>query len=116
MVAEMDLRKLDALVAEHVMGERVIETDDCNGDDNLWLDRHDDLELPHYSTDIADAWELVEKILTDDFQVKFVNYDDNRKWMAGWDGWNFTYGATAPLAICLAALKAKAIDISEWDR
>lgn len=32
-------RKLDALVAEKVMGWKVIETDDCNGIDNFWLSK-----------------------------------------------------------------------------
>jgi hypothetical protein len=42
-------RELDALVAEKVMGEKVVETDECNGEDNLWLNR---------ITDFGDQFEL----------------------------------------------------------
>ena len=64
-------RQLDAWVALFVFGYTVIETDDCNGEDNLWLSKDNqhvfnyngfDLELPHYSTSWAAMGEVVERM------------------------------------------------------
>lgn len=111
-------RELDALVAEKVMGWQVIETDDCNGIDNYWLSKdgqhvwllpHDfEAALPSYSTDIAAAWAVVEKMVADGWD-----------WKASPDGWAFTKGIKVAFAagtsdirttllICRAALKAVA--------
>jgi hypothetical protein len=103
-------RELDALVAEKVMGLLVIEPL------RLYY-RHPTVtdEIPEYSTEIAAAWEVVEKIKTQvkaetdsrDFTIMYV---DN-KWLVGWaleyDGGmdKLVSADTAPHAICLAALK-----------
>lgn len=125
-------RELDALIAERVMGWKVIETDDCNGEDNFWLSKDgqhpfegeygDDLELPAYSTSIADAWKVVEKMRaarTWDFSVSWHQGYDTAFGVDGWEceinGWDDTryervatsdIQKTAPHAICLAALRA----------
>lgn len=57
-------RKLDRRCAE-IMGHTVVETDECNGGDNLWLastgNHYGDPDpLPFYSSDLDDAWLLVE--------------------------------------------------------
>ena len=76
-----------------------------------------------YSTDIALAWQVVEKVshlkVSDDtiqpaFQVMANPYDD--VYYAGWSSlgsntYHWTYGKTAPEAICLAALAAKGITL-----
>ena len=94
-------RELDALVAEKVMG--LTEED--------WIAGPTGLPRP-YSTDIAAAWEVVEKLrgthrpflLSHDFQDGFM------KWPVVIVGFGAVvvhegqYGA--PHAICLAALKA----------
>lgn len=60
--------------------------------------------VPHYSTQIADAWLVVEKLLETNDHV------DIERWC--WAGWDVAFGGacatadTAPLAICLAAPKA----------
>lgn len=57
----MDNRKLDALIAEKVMGTKefkVTEFFDKHNPENNSVTIH----MPHYSTDIADAWKVVEKI------------------------------------------------------
>ena len=122
-------RELDALVAEKVMGlpdvgrysredMRSLEWTHYgkNGDvhDFYYLldeDNNPRWSVPRYSTSIAAAWEVVEKLTGDDgdFSFKLHNYDCD---------WEATYlngprsiqiksiAATAPLAICLAALKA----------
>ena len=69
--------------------------------------------VPHYSTSIADAWPVVEKLIamkigiaikhgwTNDEWCAHImpEYNDSRKDMEVW-------ADTAPEAICLAALKA----------
>jgi len=89
-------RALDALVATEVMG--------------LDIPLLADSPVPparRYSTDIAAAWEVVEEL------------DLSMYPLACTVGWRFEFdrneGAeaeTAPLAICLAALKAKGINVT----
>lgn len=113
-------RELDALVAEKVMGYRRKRCD-CN---TFWVDA-DGYEPTHnqdYSTDIAAAWEVVER-------VRLFVWPHQGRWIAGYlseadlqdiyfhvensrfitiDGSFSTIAQeqTAPHAICLAALKA----------
>ena len=110
--------ELDALIAEKVMGfavklwphtDRLFVAERGNGTQIL---------LPAYSTDIAAAWEVVEK-LGERFHARlltpFIRSGDNHYWcgftplgMTGFNG-RPDYEAvaeTAPLAICRAALKA----------
>lgn len=72
---------------------------DCEGCPNWYADEPDD-----YSTDIAAAWEIVEKL-----RLWVYPSDDSDGWEAGlpdddscWKG-----ADTAPMAICLAALESK---------
>ena len=82
--------------------------------------------VPHYSTQIADAWLVVEKMASVPvihrgeecwFGIEAPRADTDEKWTAGykwnegygeilWDHDRMGYADTAPLAICLAALKA----------
>ncbi len=96
--------------------------------DFLFPDKHDDtlrmafcgcestIDVPSYSTDIAAAWEVVEKLGNwhgFDFMI-LLDTSNSGKWEAGWYemGWDgyerrcAESADTAPLAICLAALKA----------
>jgi hypothetical protein len=107
-------RELDALIAEKVMG---IEP---------WPGRPGVFRAPivppgvepkpclppEYSTDIAAAWKLVEKFTREEVKIDIRNSHSNK---AQWtviiakspkDAWDLTQADTAPLAICLAALKA----------
>ena len=64
--------------------------------------------LPHYSTQIADAWLVVEHDMFKHFRVDRTD-DRGEKWFVGCSTPFQAYTAfadTAPLAICLAALKA----------
>ena len=95
-------RELDALVAEKVMGAKVVFVEN----------------VPYYSTDIAAAWEVVNHLLCHGWDEKYffrLHYDNVDLWDAsfykesssdggGPDVWGTA--DTAPLAICLAALKA----------
>ena len=112
-------RKLDALIAEKVMGNdrdwrKYLELRP------LWV-RGDKLtndeymavalggELPHYSTQIADAWLVAEKICGDEghFELERLYWFNAKKtgWMAIFHKGD-AEADTAPLAICLAALKS----------
>ena len=122
-------RELDALIAEKVMGHSVFNTGKEGrpshgaphsavifGKNRLAMCvLHEDGEgattmiVPHYSTRIADAWLVVEKFemfrlnnVYDGFQCKVMGYDADGEWIEAW----YEKADTAPLAICLAALKA----------
>ena len=100
-------RELDALVAEKVMGGRRMRTTDAR---YYWNGLNTNGELPAYSTDIAAAWTVVER-LGDKFN--FIG-----KCADGWNAVLFYDGnshgeiaPSAPHAICLAALKAVGVEI-----
>ena len=99
-------RELDALVAEKVMGWKDVNTawpsygsppESPDG----WR------EIPAFSTDIAAAWEVVEKLsgpnVVDDFRLAYWG----GCWRAEFQSMIFQYceAPTAPQAICLAALR-----------
>lgn len=106
--------QLDALIYEQFFG----------GQPGEWYDIDDDL-APHYSTDIAAAWQLVEKIWRTRKTDDLYPHDYLRLEYSG-DTWyvSLTYdaaldcghqsetmlseGDTAPLTICRAALQAVA--------
>jgi len=112
-------RDLDALIAENVMGwkDRGIGysfEDNINGYECvLYIDKD---KLPHYSTDIAAAWQVIEwleKNTTEKYNSpslfsvphgwSMVLYEkrDNHA-----PAWLDAFAPTAPLAICRAALLA----------
>jgi hypothetical protein len=96
--------EIDKLVAERVMG-----WDDFA---DKWLKNPEDLKLlvPKYSSNIADAWLVVEKMQNhfNFFLARhFAAFDG--KWEAIFEGKEGEFVAdapTAPLAICRASLKA----------
>jgi hypothetical protein len=103
-------RNIDALVAEHVMGWWLAKDEDGEW---CFMDGADfvcfNFDVPHYSTDIAAAWEVVEKM-----GHVGLNWDDTTNSPARWQcimERGEYYADTAPMAICLAALKAKGVDV-----
>lgn len=114
-------RELDALIAEKVMG--LVEHASYAGKNKVslgWRKQGDisfiDLrKLKDYSTNIKDAWEVVEK--TGLLIVYELHQEsDSGKWLIGYgsDGCGFTTmfeADSAPLAICLAALKSIGVTI-----
>lgn len=111
-------REIDERIAREVFGFEVIETDECNGTDNFWLKGQVDAfmghprELPHYSTDIKDAWEVVIKFWKEgSFKInldslgiacsiyKGRGLNRSEQYQGG-------HISSAPMAICLAALNA----------
>lgn len=111
-------RELDALVAEKVMGFeigslggtfQIRSPGDCGTHGCMkphWKN------MPNYSTDIAAAWEVMEKLKNTGMfgnYLKLQWYDD--RWICYFDHEDFLYdldtypnAPTAPHAICLAAL------------
>lgn len=99
---ELSTREIDALVADHVMG--------LSGPWGATF--LGGKPLPHYSTDIAAAWEVVEKV----GDIKLEGYrcvDGCFRWcVTTFDLDDIEIRAdTAPMAICLAALKAKGVEV-----
>lgn len=114
-------RKIDALVAEHVMGwERSRDGSyiyppadaptEVVGRYKAEFDEGWPYWTPHYSTSVAAAWEVVEKI-GGSFQL--ITGPKDYEWACGFGGspppW--TFNDSAPMAICLAALRAKGVEV-----
>lgn len=116
-------RDLDALVAEKVMGWSELKTGlivetgwDLYGKDSTG---DGDFLVPEYSTDIAAAWDITEKMRhikckQDKFATFTVMQTEEGYW-AGYTWHEVSYddasGHTAPHAICLAALKAVGVEV-----
>jgi hypothetical protein len=105
-------RELDALVAEKVMDEQKLLVPDDGSIypdpryTSWWWGRDIHELVPHYSTDIAAAWLVVEKLAPNmDFYMEIATKDDGWFVMFGDDLDKACIADTAPLAICRAALK-----------
>lgn len=108
-------RKIDALVAEHVMGLYRVRKMRSKG---VLLHNPNDRDshpqiVPFYSTCIKAAWEVVEKM--PEFYIRLHRLLDGYRCEWYWinrDLHGFRRDAdTAPMAICLAALKAKGMEV-----
>jgi hypothetical protein len=121
-------RELDALVAEKVMGWKYRQSSpdpkkhfcrEYGNDAGWWLKpsmtpgaKHWACATcsppPAYSTDIAAAWEVTEKLAEDFMLVYAVAHAGWRARFEHAEGWwkGEAYADTAPLAICRAALAA----------
>ena len=101
-------RELDALVAEKVMGIKLCRCYGQKPNEHNSSARCFDCKCINssmaYSTDIAAAWEVVEKLAAYN-PSKFL-IEKCGAWLVRFDDGTFTPGETAPHAICLAALKA----------
>lgn len=114
-------RELDRLVAEKVMGwvwkEQIGALPGCAK--SKWLFNPDGKiqDVPYYSTDIADAWLVVEHLSKDrhwfdigrtvrgsieDVRARVTHW----QWTACVDQYIYAHADTAPHAICLSALRA----------
>ena len=105
-------RELDCRVAEKVMGyavqgDQIVPPNDAYV--LLGIMGAMKFDIPHYSTDIADAWLVVEKMKASAFEVTIDDTDGD--WWALFADLEYkhissAYADTAPLAVCRAALKA----------
>lgn len=130
---EMDrLRQIDALVAEHVMGLKLRAPDEMEyTQDREWADGETfvidnglaNAELvPKYSSNIAAAWRVVEKLQADGRLIDLGWAPEVGPWgfaikHTDWSGpvpiersSHCELADSAPLAICLAALKAAGVE------
>lgn len=94
-------RELDALIAEKVMGWYLDSTKEYHRKHIHSLGHNALAPVPNFSTDIAAAWEVVEK-----FQGSFKVFKPfGGQWEVECTN-GFSKADTAAHAICLAALKA----------
>lgn len=79
------------------------------------FNKHVITNIPYYSTDISDAWPIVEKL-----KIAIIpqsdDAPDNMKYLARIERFEKgegieVFAETAPLAICLAALKLKGVSL-----
>ncbi len=124
-------RELDALIAEKVMGwtrnqwKGMLEKTDfcvlcgitCRAGNHPRIE-HDfcrtgkSIVAPEYSTSIADAWLVVEKMQSNAWAANVLTHEADDNMCEFWklNDLNFpvcvNHQASVPLAICLAALKA----------
>jgi hypothetical protein len=73
------------------------------------------MDYPRYSSDIEYAWEVVEKLSKDGFDFQ-VRRENNGKYNVEFTkDFFYTFGfaesETAPLAICIAALKSVGVEV-----
>ena len=112
-------RELDALIAEKVMGKslpyNLHEMEAMARRTKAGAELVDRM-VPHYSTQIADAWLVMEKMSFEFTEVDIFGHEIER-WTCCFHGHlhdldkdGLAYADTAPLAICLAALKTKEND------
>jgi len=119
----MDLKAIDALIAEHIMGLEVCAYYGFGGAPNDELvtvcrssyPNNGYFKLPSYSTDIKIAWEIIEKLDYLWFEVGRENccgvrYDCVIYNNPELEDKVIVTKSTASLAICLAALKIKGIE------
>lgn len=124
-------RELDALVAEHVMGwKRAVQPHPELPEITLYDLYNSHVPMPHYSTDIAAAWLVVEKLTSDGIPLVLGNTTNREKdsqakfavtIFENWIGHVIpedirhvsAQAETAPHAICLAALKAIGFELDK---
>lgn len=110
-------RELDSLIAEKVMGLHLSKRRDEWGDGDSFFTQHfhedgDQTIQPvkHYSTAIADAWDVIEKLISGPFPNIAIARNGYGKWsvLESADDYaqELSESEAAPHAICLAALAA----------
>lgn len=112
-------RKLDAVVAEKVMGKCVTGSDyvyECEATVNPKTGITNRAykmgpRVPNYSTYITDAWEVLAK-----FDTWTLEKNKRGKFVCMLPGPVVYISSTAPLAICLAALKSRGVPESEIEK
>lgn len=121
-------RELDKLIAEKIMGwtELEFKNPQYAGSVELYGAKPGERASPYtgakakyvvpkYSTDISAAWEVVEKLKWAEPEISWS--DEQHCWHAmfrkGRSSGVSSGADTAPLAICLAALKTHGIEVKE---
>ncbi len=68
------------------------------------------LEYPPYSTDLAQAWQVAEKIATPRQPLRI--WRERQYWCANFGDFPAVSARTAPAAICLAALRLRGLEVA----
>ena len=108
------LRELDALIAEKVMGWKFIKK-------HSWLRPNGVKHILHpFSRSFENAWAVVEKMQSFGYTFEICDYGDTKeygvefhKYVGGdieWERYSVA-NKDVKIAICLAALKAKGIEV-----
>lgn len=116
-----DHRRIDVLVAEHVMGQKRVA--DCGLGLESCPGRYEPLVfrpcLAFYSSNIEDAWKVVEHYAEAEFVAVAVDFDQGEvnPWICVLQKSHalpvFEAAAhTASLAICLAALRCEGVEVT----
>ena len=112
-------RKLDARVAEKVMG---LKPEPYDESEVLYL--HDNIgcpyEIPNYSTDMNAAMEVIAKLTSMEASIQectyskiwSVDFEGKVEGRSHWEGKGTADHKSLPTAICLAALRA--VGDGEW--
>lgn len=122
-------REIDALVAEHVMGLKEVgykKATKHHTAEAIYAETHDVFGsswpalVPRYSTDIASAWKVFLAVIPKgEIHNTFVGRIDAElvaTWRCDIQTADFTIqqnANTPEMAICLAALRAKGIEVPE---
>lgn len=109
-------RELDALVAEKVMGWRLLNLRTEGYSPGQDSRVHNSKPIPPYSTSISAAWEIVKHLMEKGFEIALWGpvdrgFKKNPNWVSEVTNmvtraWWQSEADTATHAICLAALKA----------
>lgn len=111
-VVVRDLRALDALVAERLFGWE-LDPDRRYGMPPGYHDKRNRPRVRDYSSKIADGWTVVERMRSHGamgYSVELVSFNP----VGGWDavfGIHSANHVSAPVAICLCALRSKGVDV-----
>ena len=120
-------RKLDALVAEKIFNHQILKNiSRPNVDILTWWDGVTEHFVPQYSSDIAAAWPVFRSHHLTGQVISYLPQDPKTspeltdRSAGGWAlQWSCTsdgepvYAPTAPLAICLAALRSAGVPEAE---
>lgn len=116
MVIYLKNRELDRLIAEHIFGW----VDFCGNGDYLmgyppyYKEKYDiHLDVPNYSTDIRNAWEVVEKLKSNGLEISIITDTESTECVISHNLCSLTEADTPQLAICLCALKYAGVDFHE---
>lgn len=131
----MDLKELDKIIAEKIFGWTDIEESKSMmpgygdflqgvkpGEVASQTGYKPKFPVPKYSSDIAAAWEVVDTLRQRGITALILLCPDpplfrvDLRFHLEMDSTGCVTSDTAPHAICLAALKAVLVDVSEWEK
>ncbi|GIO25380.1 hypothetical protein [Oceanobacillus sp. J11TS1] len=113
----LTLREIDALIQKHIFGGEVTTYNEYITDAKripntlIYLTEGGFNYIPRYSEDIKDAWKVVEKFFRVDIETGNSRTEHFVILRTETGLTRSVYAKTAPLAICLAALKTQGIEV-----